>query len=91
MARHGGRRVRRGEEHWNDVLRRFEGSGQSATSFCRREGVLLSSFQRWRRRLGGGPVPEFVELVPAKAPSVTSTTWAVELALPNGAVLRFRG
>jgi hypothetical protein len=91
MARRGGRRVRRGEGHWKDVLRRFEGSGQSITAFCRQEGVPLSSFQRWRRRLGGEAVPKFVEILPAKAAQVPASSWALELALPNGAVLRFRG
>lgn len=91
MAKQGRRRVRRGEGHWADVLRRFEGSGQSVTAFCRQEGVPLSSFQRWRRRLGRDAAPKFVELVPARSAPVPSSNWALELALPNGAVLRFRG
>lgn len=36
---------------WDEVFRRFDGSGESVTGFCKREGLHTSSFQRWRRRL----------------------------------------
>ena len=56
-------RVRRTQEQWSKILRRFESGKLVPREFCRREGLPLSSFQRWRRRLGSSPAAEFVELV----------------------------
>ncbi|WP_295638377.1 hypothetical protein [uncultured Methylibium sp.] len=39
------------EQAWCEVFDRFDGSGESVTRFCKREGLHTSSFQRWRRRL----------------------------------------
>jgi len=36
---------------WAEVFGRFEGSGESVTGFCKREGLHTSSFRRWQRRL----------------------------------------
>jgi hypothetical protein len=41
---------------WREVFDRFEGSGESVTGFCKREGLHTSSFQRWRQRLAA-PAP----------------------------------
>ena len=38
---------------WAEVFGRFDGSGESVTGFCKREGLHTSSFQRWRQRLAG--------------------------------------
>ena len=83
-------RVRRGEKQWIEILRRFESSGIDTREFCRREDVALSSFQRWRRRLGSVAAPEFVELVPRPSPGVASASWSLEVSLPNGVCLRFQ-
>jgi hypothetical protein len=85
------KRTHRARVDWIEIFRRFEASGLGASAFCRRERIPPSSFQRWRRRLGSGPRPEFVELVPASTPAETSTDWSLEVALPNGTCLRFRG
>lgn len=83
---------RRSLAQWTEILRRFESSGLSPERFCRREGLALSSFQRWRRKLGPVAGAEFVELVPAATPTAQPTTsWSCEIALPNGVCLRFRG
>ena len=39
------------EQAWREVFDRFDGSGESVTRFCKREGLHTSSFQRWRQRL----------------------------------------
>lgn len=39
------------EQAWRELFDRFDGSGESVTRFCKREGLHTSSFQRWRRRL----------------------------------------
>lgn len=36
-----------------DLIRRWESSGLSQRAFAAREGVSYSTFQHWRRRLGG--------------------------------------
>lgn len=40
-----------GVQAWREVFRRFDGSGESVTGFCKREGLHTSSFRRWRQRL----------------------------------------
>jgi len=85
------RRVRRTEEQWREVLRRFEASGLSTRAFCQREGISASSLQRWRSRGDRALAPRFVELAPPRATSaVSSTAWALELELPDGVRLRLR-
>ena len=84
-------RVRRDAKQWSEILRRFESSGLDRSEFCRREDVAVSSFQRWRHRLGSVAAAEFVELVPTSSPSVPSSSWSLEVSLPNGVCLRFQG
>jgi hypothetical protein len=84
-------RTRRTKAQWSEILRRFESSGEDSRVFCRREGVPLSSFQRWRRRLGSVATTDFVELVPTSSPSIPSSTWSLDVSLPNGVSLRFQG
>ena len=83
-------RRRRSEKQWTAILRRFEASGLDSKEFCRRDGLALSSFQRWRQRLGPRSSAGFVELVPSVPGDATSTGWSLEVSLPNGASLRFR-
>lgn len=85
------RGVRRTEKQWIEILRRFASSGSGSREFCDREGVPLSSLQRWRRRLGRVPSEKFVELVPAVSANASSASWSLEVSLPGGACLRFQG
>jgi hypothetical protein len=91
MPRSRSRRKRRTEAEWIEILRRFESSGLPSRGFCRREGLALSSFQRWRRRLGSVAAADFVELVPTSSPSVPAARWSLDVSLPNGVALRFQG
>jgi hypothetical protein len=91
MPRSRTRHRRRSEAEWTEILRRFESSDLSPRRFCRGERLPLSSFQRWRRRLGPASPAEFVELVPTSAAPVSSEAWSLDIALPNGVRLRFRG
>jgi hypothetical protein len=83
-------RVRRTREEWAGILRRFESSGLDSKTYCRRAGLSLSSFQRWRSRLAAHAAAEFVELTPSSPDSATSG-WELEVTLPNGVRLQFRG
>ncbi len=89
MPRKRADRVRRTEKQWTEILRRFESSGEGSQEFCRREGLALSSLQRWRRRLGRVSAGRFVELVPTSSAG-TAPGWSLEVLLPNGVTLRFR-
>jgi hypothetical protein len=92
MGRDLRRGVRRGEKEWGKIIRRFESSGLSSTVFCQREGLALSSLQRWRQRLGSRSTAPFVELVPPPAATPKlSSGWSLELTLPNGASIRLQG
>ena len=82
-------RTRRTRAQWSEILRRFQSSVQDSQEFCRREGLALSSFQRWRRQLGS--VAEFVELAPAVRSSDEADKWSLDVSLPNGVSLRFQG
>ncbi len=81
--------TRRTKAQWVEILGRFESSPLASREFCRREGLPLSSFQRWRRQLGSVGAAEFVELVPTE--SKPSSNWSFDVSLPNGVCLRFQG
>ena len=91
MPKSRSNRTRRTKAQWTEVLQRFQSSGQDSREFCRREDLALSSFQRWRHRLGSIAAPEFVELVSTSSPSIPSSTWSLDVSLPNGVSLRFQG
>ena len=91
MAKKSPRGPRRNEKQWTAIFKRFEGSGLSSRDFCRHEGLALSSFQRWHRRLGSAASSDFLELVPAAPSSVGPAGWSFEVTLPNGVSLRFQG
>ena len=45
---------------WREVFSRFDGSGQSVSGFCKREGLHTNSFRRWQQRLfptAATPIP----------------------------------
>ena len=52
MPKSPSNRTRRTKAQWTEILREFGSSGVDSREFCRREGLALSSFQRWRHRLG---------------------------------------
>jgi transposase-like protein len=90
MPRSANSRKRRTAKEWGRILRQLRSSGLSRAEFCRREGIPLSSFDRWRQRVEPETTPDdFVEL--AAAPTARPESWELEVALPNGVHLRFRG
>ena len=88
------RRVRRSESEWRELFTRFDQSGQTREAFCAEQGVVLSSFMRWRRKLRPRSrrppavvqEPLFVELASKRE----APHWDVELELGAGVVLRLR-
>ena len=91
MPKSEDRRKRRTKAQWTEILRRYEESGLSSRQFCSREGLPLSSFQRWRGRINRAPMADFVDLTPPSPSESLSSTWALEVSLPNGVCLQFRG
>ena len=105
MRRAGGtrRRARRSAAQWRKLIERFDRSGQTRGSFCAANGLALSTFDLWRRKLGQtqAAAPEehreslFVELTNATESAGSRTSqgtgaWEVELELGVGVVLRLR-
>ena len=78
--------MRRDAAEWSALLKRQEESGLSRLAFCRRERIPRTSLEKWRKRLASTPA-RFIEL--ATAPEHPAG-WELEIALPNGAILRFR-
>lgn len=82
-------KVRRTSDEWREIFAQWKKSGLSATEFCRKEELQLSSFQRWQQKLNeSSRQDDFVALAPA--PPATSS-WALEITLPNGCKLHFQG
>lgn len=46
-------RRRRSAQQWEEMMERYERSGMSVAEFCAKEGVVLSTFHRWRAQLRG--------------------------------------
>jgi len=92
--RRSSRERRRSEAEWRQIISRRDASGLSVREFCKREGLSLSSFQRWRARCRAALASPFVELVPPATPSEetqqSAPEWNVELELPGGLRLRLR-
>ena len=82
-------RVTRSKSEWREILARFEKSNLSIPKFCNQEGILPSSFRRWKRKLTQKPRPS--QFVPVTASRPASKTWALSITLPNGCELRFEG
>jgi transposase-like protein len=89
---------------WRQRLERFAGWTGTVAEFCRREGVAQPTFYQWRKRLrrAGEPATGGAakglpgarvadEAKPGRAPFVElslAARAAVEIELPNGAVVR---
>ena len=86
------RHRRRTANEWEKLVSRFEQGVQTRRDFCLSQGVSLSTFDLWRRKLRGKTArPDesmFVEVSQAEPTEVTS--WDVELELGGGVILRVR-
>lgn len=82
------RRVRRSESQWRSLVSAFERSGEARRAFCTRQGLALSTFDWWRKRVGGGAAvarPDRAALRPRSAPGFVELTAApVARAAPRG-------
>jgi len=76
---------------WVERLKRFAFANQTVAAFCAVEGVSLSNFYLWRRRLAQSvPSPVRVPtVVPIHVAPPDRPTTPIELTLPSGATLQF--
>jgi hypothetical protein len=95
--------TRRSEHEWRDVFARFERSGQTQEQFCTDQGIVLSSFTRWRQKLRHRS-PNQAVAASQEIPTVAvadalfvelsseraEQCWDAELQLGAGVVLRLR-
>jgi putative transposase len=78
---------------WREVFGRFDGSSESVSSFCKREGLHTSSFRRWQQRLAEvETAPATMQVkdardVPRQAP-VASFIEMGPMATPSAAAAR---
>jgi hypothetical protein len=96
MAR-SGQVERLGRAGWSAAIAEWRASGLSAEEFCRRRGLVQTTFQWWRWRLGGESAEQAAESMPellpvrvvGSAPPVVEAPAAMlELELSSGARLR---
>jgi hypothetical protein len=80
-------KVRRSEKEWREIFARFTRSGFSRREFCRKEKINLNSFQRWSGRLAMPRQSEFIDVTPDQE---SSSSWAVEVELADGTLVRVR-
>ena len=83
---------RRTANEWEKLFSRFEQGVQTRKSFCLSQGVSLSTFDLWRRKLRGETAQQdesmFVEV--SQAEPTGASLWDVELELGGGVILRVR-
>ena len=73
-------------QQWAERLQRFSLAGQSVVAFCRQEGISAQAFYYWKHKLQ--PQTPTPDDPPRLLPVGLLGGAAVELALPNGLVLR---
>lgn len=75
-------------QEWIARLKRFQQQKPSSVpAFCRSEGISTASYYLWKRRLATEPTPTTPTFVPITVAD-TLTAPPVEVAFPNGIVLR---
>lgn len=93
MPRSSTASMRRTAADWQAIVARFRHSGLTQRAFCRRDGIGLTSLQRWCQQYP--PARDaFLDLLPAASdPAAASAAvdWSIELVLPHGVILRLRG
>jgi hypothetical protein len=82
----GTRRPRQGEAFWGEMVTTWKASGVGARRFCREQGLAVSTFSLWRKKLSS-PVREIKQplAVTADAAFIMSPPDACATPLSAGA------
>ena len=93
--------IQRTHEQWQQIFEQHAASGLQIATFCKQQKITPSSFYTWRKRLARYPLcpsvtdehasianeqADWLGMIPEQI--VTPSSWDIELALPNGVVLR---
>ncbi len=92
------KKVRRSVVQWQSIIQKYAASGLSQQAFYAQQGLALSSFCKWRKKIMSGGEPPlvddpgklFVEVAAVDHEAQLVLHWDVELALGKGMVLRLR-
>lgn len=99
------RRPRRSASEWSELVDKQAASGQSQQDFCEANGLAVSTFTYWKRKLGGGvakrstqvdqPLFTPIQALPASAETSadaepTGSSWSIDLDLGDGLRLSIR-
>ena len=84
------RRPRRSRSEWQQLIDEQAHSGLTQASFCQTKGLVLSSFQNWKRRLALPSPQESNWLDLGRLGESTTAGWDIELDLGDGLCLRLR-
>ena len=82
--------VRRSDSEWRSLVRKFNATKLTIKDLCKQEKLVISSFKRWQQKIAAGPTAKFVDLAPEPIPA-TQSSWELDIDLPNGVRLQFRG
>jgi len=93
--------IHRTPEQWQQIFKQHAASGLQIALFCKQQKLNTSSFYAWRKRLASNLLcptvtdtlkptknndNDWVNIMPEQV--APSPRWDIELALPNGVVLR---
>ena len=90
----------RTSEQWQQIFEQHAASDMHIATFCKQQNINASSFYAWRKRLTRNTLHAVItEALPiektqddwvnvTQEQAMPSQNWDVELALPNGIVLR---
>ena len=70
---------------WQAIIEQWQASGVSAKTFCQQQQVTYHNFLYWRRKLRPSVSSQLVPVVPDSSTVVAD---GLELALPDGLVIR---
>ena len=80
------------QAYWDKRIAQWRDSGLSQRVFCETQGLALSTFQWWRKRLAEGPgaQPRFLP-IELKAAAAATAAAMVQIELTSGTRLRLEG
>ena len=84
-------KIFRSAAEWAELINRQEGSGKTVIEFCLEQGIVRTSFEKWRRKLKGGDgAGKFQELPPEVLGGSAASAGSCEVELGGGLRLVIR-